>query len=435
MTTRRGISSIVGAVFAIIALTTTVAYVSYSMNILDQYNLAVVGKNQQTLDLGKEKFQVSSATIVNNKFNITGTNTGNLPISFTKIWVQNTTGTDWVRSYVPANNFVGSGATFKNIGQNIPLYAKSTQSYHIKLVTSRGNTQEFNVNSVGSAPLNIQLYALPPSVSSGFTTKIVMVVINNSTGTLVNVAPTASVNPPPPGSPTCVLDSASAPLKYYTLPVGGTAVFTWSLTAAGSANQVCTVTAQLQNGYPNQSVQTTVTITQVTLASTTYAQNAGVITNDYTGFRWAQTTQWRTGWQFNSGNTAFSLLLTNNNQTTGGYKFWISQYSQIFFQQAGGNANPKSFYVVKSVTLGSPSASVTAYTPEFYQSVDNVGGTGTVYFGSQAKGSDSQGGSIQSLSSGTYTGFIVMYGKFAINQNDAGTEYAQTIPFIAVIVN
>ncbi len=194
MRTRRGISSVVGTVFAIIALTTTVAYVSYSMNTLDKYNQTVLGKNQQNLDIGKEKFQVASVGFVNNKLNITVTNTGSLPINFTKIWIQNKTATDWVRSYVPANNFVGPGATLKNIGQNIATDAKSTLSYHIKLVTSRGNVQEFDVNSANSAPLNIQLLALPPTVPSGFTTKLVMLVTNNSTGILVNLVPLASLN-------------------------------------------------------------------------------------------------------------------------------------------------------------------------------------------------------------------------------------------------
>src|SRR5260370_24244639 len=192
MRTRRGLSSVVGTVFAIIALSTTIAYVSYSMNILDKYNQTVLGTNQQSLDTSKEKFQVNSAAIVNNKFNITVINTGSLPINFTKIWVQNTTANDWISSYAPKTKVVTPGGILYNIGQNIPLNALSTNSYHIKLVTFRGNTQEFNVNSVGSAPLNIQFYTFPSAVPSGFTTELVMIVTNNQSSTLTNLSPQIS---------------------------------------------------------------------------------------------------------------------------------------------------------------------------------------------------------------------------------------------------
>ena len=138
MKSRRGLSTVVGAVFAIIALTTTVAYVSYSMNTLSQFGQTVLGKSQQTLNTVNEKFQVTNVNIANNKFNITTVNTGNIPINFTKLWVTNSSATniDWTRVY-NLNAFVGPGATLKNIGQSIPLSALSTNSYNIKLVTSR----------------------------------------------------------------------------------------------------------------------------------------------------------------------------------------------------------------------------------------------------------------------------------------------------------
>ena len=66
MKSRRGISSVVGAVFAIIALGTTVGYITYSMTTLDNYNQTVLAKNQQLTDIANEKFQLSSATFVNN---------------------------------------------------------------------------------------------------------------------------------------------------------------------------------------------------------------------------------------------------------------------------------------------------------------------------------------------------------------------------------
>jgi hypothetical protein len=405
------------------------------MNILDQYNQTVLGKNQQTLDISKEKFQVSSTSIAKNKFNITVTNTGSLPINFTKIWVQNTTDTDWVRSYVPVNGFVGPGSTLKNIGQNIPLYAKSTQSYNIKLITSRGNTQQFNVNSVGSTPLNIQLYAFPSTVSSGFTTQIVMIVTNNSTGTLVNLTPTASASPIT--DPSCILGSAS-PQKYSTLLPGGTAVFTWSLTASGSANKICTVTASLQNGFPNQSVQTQVTITQVTLASTTYAQNAGVLTVDYTSFKYAKTNdaQWNTGWDLPStDNYAFQLILQNNNQTQNSV-LYLSKNTALLMSDTANAGNSRTFYLTDHITFNTGTGfNISPYcsgTGDYCASIPYQGTSVLTFASSTPDGSSSP----QNLNTGhSYIGFVLMYGKFNVNNPpDNSGKYGQNLPYMAIMV-
>ncbi|MGI0069666.1 MAG: LamG-like jellyroll fold domain-containing protein, partial [Nitrosopumilaceae archaeon] len=197
MRKRRALSTVVGMAFAIIALMTTVTYITYSMNVLNGYNQSVLVKNQQMQDVSKEKFQISNVLVSGSKLNMTVANTGTLPITFTKIWVQNTsaTATDWTHSYVPSNSFVVPGGTLSNIGQNIPLSIKSTNSYNIKLVTSRGNAQQVAMNSAGSVPLNIQMMFLPPTVSSGFTSELMMVVINNSTGTLTNITPSSLPSP------------------------------------------------------------------------------------------------------------------------------------------------------------------------------------------------------------------------------------------------
>lgn len=404
------------------------------MHLLDNYSQTFLTKNQERIDAQREQLKISSVSIANNnKFNITVQNTGEIPINLTRIWIQDTSTSNSPSKFV-VNQAVSPDAIVKNIGQNIQFTASSTDAYDMKLVTDRGNTQEFSVNSANTVPLNIQLYAFPSTVSSGFTTQVVMVVTNNSTGTLVNVTPTATVSPTPPGPPNCVLGSVSPP-KSNSLPPGSTALFTWPLTATGTANQVCTVTAKLQNGFPGQQVQTTVTITMVTLSSTNYAANAGVLTIDYTSFKWAQTNTWNSGWQFNHGATGFAITIANNNQTAGGYKLWISENSQLFFQVAGGTASPTSFYLVNAVNLNPGGITINKYTPDLHQGVDNLGGTATLYFASKQQGSGPQGGTLQTMPAGEFTGFIVMYGKFAINQGDTGTQYAQTIPFVAVISN
>ena len=432
MTKRRGLTSVVGGVFAIIAIITAIGYVTYSLNLLEKFNQTVLVRTEESIDRGKEEFDIVKANLVNDKLNITVQNSASLPVHLTRLWVENMTVSNSVFKY-DIDEVVSSGRIVSNIGQNIAFNVDSADSYHIKLVTERGNSQQITLNSVSSAPLNIQLLAIPPTVPSGFKTQLVMTVTNNGSGTLTNLVPVLN----PVGSPTatCTPDPVS-PSSYDTLAPGSTAIFSWAVKVTGTEDaQTCTYRAQLQNGYLNNFAEATIIETIVMLAATNYAANAGVLTIDYTSFRWAQTNSWNSGWQFPHGNTGFSITLANNNQTTGGYKLWISENTQLFFQAAGGTAAPTSFYIVNSVNLDPAGATVSKYTPDYQQSIANGGGTATVYFGSKQQGSKPQGAIIQDMPDGEYVGFIVLYGKFAINQGNTGTQYAQTIPFIAVISN
>ena len=432
MKSRRALSTVVGAVFAIIALTSTVTYVSYSMGILDNYNNSVLTKNQQLIDTNNEKFQISSVTVPNGKLNITVTNTGSLPINFTKMWIQNTTTTttDWVKSYTPTNKFVNPGGISTNIGQSISFTVDSTKSYNVKLVTARGNTQQFILNSNTFSKINMQVFALPPNVSAGFTSQVALVLTNNSTSSLVNLAPTASVSP---GATTCVL-GATTPTKANSILPGGTAVFTWAIQNNGGIGQVCTVTVNLPNG---QSSQATVTVTQITLASTTYAQNAGVMTIDYTSFKWATSAaaQWNTGWDIApcaaSCVHAFQVTIQNNNQTAGS-NFYISKNSLMAFWNTASAGSSTGFFIVNSTNLNTMNP--TAYSGcngvnDYCQKIPYQG-TFTITFEAKTAGqSDSQ-----KLSSGQYMGFLILYGKFSTSQTDTSGKYAQNLPYIAAWV-
>jgi hypothetical protein len=102
---------------------------------------------------------------------------------------------------------------------------------------------------------------------------------------------------------------------------------------------------------------------------------------------------------------------------------------------------PTTYYLVNSVTL-SP-LGITKYADNSI-GIPNQGGISTLYFGADAPGDDVQtthacgsGSPPFGLQSGaSYYGSIVIYGKFTKNAGDTnGENYAQTIPFLAVIAN
>ena len=453
MRSRRAVASVVGMVFAIIALTTTITYISYSMGILNNYDQSVLVKNQQLTDVDKEKFQISSVTIPNGKLNITVADTGSLPIQFTKVWIQNTSATDQVYSYIPTHNFVSPGGILTNIGQSMtPINA--VDSYNIKLVTSRGNTQQFTINSPNTSPLNLQLIAMPPTVPTGFKTQLMMIVTNNSTGTLSNISPQ---------TPTLVSHNATScnigvvsPTKINTLQQGGTAVFSWSLTITGNPNTNCVYQAQLQNGYPGQSVQASVTVSAISTSQSSIdsaiASESGLVALDYNSFRWTQGSGWQTGWNMAAGpSTGFYVNMTNYNSTNGGTSLWLSQHSEIFFLQTfypgGTQKNNSPFFIVGTINAGTQKNPINPITETTYGSscsnndyclVIPYNATTKVFFSANSVDGSSPNcltGGSSSCSSGPsdYIGFIVITGKFSNNPNGSGgTDYAQTIPFIGV---
>jgi len=440
MRSRRAVASVVGMVFAIIALTTTITYISYSMGILNNYNQSVLVKNQQLTDVDKEKFQISSVTVPSNgNLNTTVVNTGSLPIQFTKMWVQDTSVTDSVKSYVPINNIVAPGGVLTNLGQTPPITIIPTDSYNIKLVTSRGNTQQFTMNSASGAPLNIQLLFFPATVAGGFNTTLTMIVTNNSTSMLANIIPSSLPSPIYTGSGTtqCTAGAVS-PSKYSTLAPGSTAVFTWNVKISGAGGDTCTfkLSKPLQNGYP-QPVQATATITVVQLSTSNYAVYAGTLTMNYTDFQYTEGANWNNGWQVPSTNPiAFSVKITNNNATS---DFYISKQSFFWMMDTsnGNGVNNQAFYIINSVNLSTP-INLNAYcgggNGDNCLAIQHGGGFATVYFGATGAG---EGGTntAKLQSQHGYDGFLLFYGKFVNAQNGNTIQYGQNLPFVAVLAN
>lgn len=246
------------------------------MNILDNFSQKTLLKNQENVDKGKEEFDVLSVTTVNNKFNITIQNTGNLPINFTRMWVQNKTATDWISKY-DISNAVSPGYVLKNIGQNVKLTALPTKEYSLKLVTGRGNVKELYVNSASLHPLDLKLYLLPTTVANKFTTTVLFTATNNMTNNavLTNLQPNLGITPE---GATAVLQSGPNPASYPVLERGEIAIFMWTYEISGNPTDKIIFTASLVNGYPTQSVSAEVTVNSILLSdqSQTSVTSAGL---------------------------------------------------------------------------------------------------------------------------------------------------------------
>ena len=217
MKSRRGLSTVIGAVFFVIAATTTITYISYSMNTIDEFAQSVIVSEAENINRGMEDISISQATLVGGEFNATVINTGSLPVQLTRLWVVNEdTG---LNSKADLDERINPGNQQYNIGQNTGISADSTTSYTLKAVTSRGNIATFSVSP--NISTQVQLI-IPGEVQPGETFRVVTLITNNSTqpNNIVDLVPIIKNNS------TLTQINGPLPPSIKSLPQGNTATFT-----------------------------------------------------------------------------------------------------------------------------------------------------------------------------------------------------------------
>jgi len=255
---RRGLSAIIGGVFMLIVITTAITYTSYSMNQVTQ--LAETIGIQQEIENQKidEKFEVISVGITpTNNLTATIKNTGQLPLEINTLWLDEQNNSTDVVQKIPINQVIAPGYSFSFDDLVVIDPAKG---YDMKLVTSRGEIQTFYLNSASQENLDIRLIAAPERVANGFSTTLMMIVVNNMSNNnpLVNLTPIE-----PDCSGICGELSGPIPASYDVLDSGETAIFEWSFELNGFNDESITFTGELQNGVLGNSDTETVTITSV----------------------------------------------------------------------------------------------------------------------------------------------------------------------------
>ncbi|MCV0430033.1 LamG domain-containing protein [Nitrosopumilus sp.] len=263
----RGLSSVIGMIFLVIVLSSTAGYFTYSMNLIEKVNDEVVFKMIEIQDKSKEDFEITNARIDAGKFNLTIYNTGEIPINFTRFWINNVTDSTWPLQNFTLNKISTPKETIMNIGQELELQALESQAYSIKIVTQRGLGKEFTINSPNEEVIDLKLMSLPETVSDGFRTTLLLAVTNNMTksDTLLNIKPTMKT-PQTTGTGDFTLISDMDPNQISTLSKGDTAYFTWTYEISGTLGDTITFTASLENGLPQNTASTTVTVNDVLLA-------------------------------------------------------------------------------------------------------------------------------------------------------------------------
>jgi len=217
---------------------------------------------KQTIDLQKttEKFDVITIANINNQFNMTVTNNGEIPIHLTRLWIENTTDNSWPISKYDLDITIPSRGYVTNVGQNLGLTALDSQSYIIKLVTERGKTQKIFLDSVSADSLYLSLSAIPTIVPTTFSTTLVLEVINTGTNKLINLQPEMdSVVTSCTATCSATIVSGPTPTNFDSLDPGDIAIFEWVYTIDGEdTGDSATFTASLVNGVDEDTAVVTV---------------------------------------------------------------------------------------------------------------------------------------------------------------------------------
>jgi len=179
MKIRRGLSTLVGTVFFVIALSSVIAYVSYSMTSIENFAQSILDNDAQSIDRLKEDIEITTVTLTDtNKFNMTVLNKGPIPTKLVRLWVTDQSSNPITHQKEDLNVLINSGEQKQNIATNLDITANPTDSYTLKVVTERGNTVSFVLSTDTSTIIDL---IVPAQVLPKQKIYVTAVIKNNST--------------------------------------------------------------------------------------------------------------------------------------------------------------------------------------------------------------------------------------------------------------
>ncbi len=223
MRSRRALSTVVGAIFFVIAASTTIVYVAYSMNAIEDFAQSVIVAESQNIDRGNEKIEFSTVSIDGGKFNATILNTGPISAHLVRLWVVNDDLSPPKNEKGNLDVVINSGSYETNIGQSLGITADPSVSYTLKAVTKRGNIATFKISNDVST--NVKLL-VPGSTINNQILTVTLLVWNNSTvpTNIVDLEPTLSSN-------VTLTQVGTNQSNVKTLKTGEMATFSWQYQA------------------------------------------------------------------------------------------------------------------------------------------------------------------------------------------------------------
>lgn len=226
---RKGLSTVIGAVFMIIVMAGALNVTLWVMQQQDRIASAVTEKAGADLGRLNEKIDVVDARIDGGRLNMTVINAGGQPARLASIYIVNETASPKQQFRYDLGITVDGRNSAKNVGQALPFVAKSNTLYSVKVVTESGNSAAASVAPVSALALPMSLYVIPPTVTPGQNVTLLYTVTNNSTDAYLGsgVTPALSYSIGCTAGPGCQVTQYAAPVGPTKIAKGATGMFKW----------------------------------------------------------------------------------------------------------------------------------------------------------------------------------------------------------------
>jgi hypothetical protein len=209
----------------------------------DRVTAAVTEKTGADLNKLNEEIEIRGVRVDGGRLNVTVANTGGQPARLASIYVVNETAAPKAQYRYDIDFAINSGSTIKNIGQAVPLIAKNTTSYSVKVATSMGNSDTEQFLPLSLTPVPLSLYVIPPTVTTGENVTLLYTVTNNLTSTEpLKISPSISKVVSCSGGECSATKMAAAPVSL-TIAKGATSIIKEIYKVEGPVNTVVTFNA------------------------------------------------------------------------------------------------------------------------------------------------------------------------------------------------
>jgi len=449
---RRGLSTIVGAVFFVLVMGSTIGYVSYSMDLVDDLAYQVDAQQDRNLNRQSEEFTISDINVDNNKFNLTVTNTGTLPINITKMWAKNLTDSTWNQTSYTINQLLSPGETIVNIGQGTGLISNDTQSYSLKLLTSRGNAEQVSSLVVGSqafasGALEMNLIATSKSPLSDQIVTLIYSVKNNITsGAIQSIVPSFESPVNATGSATATLQGSIVPPNATNVQPGDIALFEAQYLVIGGNTEVLTFNATIANAVQGNFVQENATIDIAPVSESAINEvlggQVGILSMNFTSFEYCKpegsgqqdctsdSSDWSRAWNVTKNTKYLYRLNITNSGTLPIILEKATNIIQLSVTSGGSGSSPKPYYIRDDSTPSVENPG--AYTDLSKTLPANPNVSTVMYLG--GKGFDDDALASTDSNHGIVAVFVVLFGYQDLTGDGKTADdppYAQNLPFQA----
>lgn len=255
---RRGLSSVVGALFFTILMVSGFSVLSLALDA--QTDIVTTQRMISDIEIKKqqEQFGVLASVDENDILSVSIQNQGQYPVEISSMWITNKTLSDQPAERYTVNYddaFISSGFTNNVFSSQILQMIPDT--YDIKIISAFGSikTVELDTNSGSSfIGLRAELITDPPDVIMGQNVTVAMIVTNTGDLTIEDVHPNMqSVDFSGVGT---VVDSTPYTPSPVDLRRGESVMFTWDYQVDGNSGVSMIFTANVEGKFNGNDVST-----------------------------------------------------------------------------------------------------------------------------------------------------------------------------------